>query len=143
MKLDKCSFTGNFEVGAIVGACYDAMGEGEYGIFNCSVGSEVKVTAVSMTITDDETSESTEMPGAYVGGIIGACSYMTLRNCTSAATVKGDDCVGGITGRLMGGLDNIDASAKEHGIIEDCEKAICKATYGNGRDRAGTAIPDR
>ena len=74
------------------------------GIYNCHVGSGVSVTATN--------EEDVEYGGAYAGGIIGYLSYITVRECTSLATVEGKDCVGGIAGILVG--DN------NGGIMDDC-----------------------
>lgn len=110
VKLENCSFTGNYEVGAIVGwnAGYDED-NGWVGISNCTVGSNVTVTAATATIEGDE------IPGTFAGGIIGACTYMTVENCISAATVTGDELVGGITGRLLSLTDG-----DELGVIDNC-----------------------
>ena len=108
IKLVNCSFTGNFEVGAIVGASY-GTGNENYGIFNCTVGSDVKVTAATATI------DNQEITGAFAGGIIGECSDMTLSGCISAAQVTGDEYVGGITGRFKGSTGDGGKS-----IIEYC-----------------------
>lgn len=111
VKLEDCSFTGNYEVGAIVGwnTGYNDK-ESWVGISNCTVGSNVTVTAATATIDGES------FPGAFVGGIIGACSYMTVKDCISAATVKGDELVGGITGRLLSKT----AGSVELGVIDNC-----------------------
>lgn len=110
VKLDNCSFTGNFHVGVIVGNSSGATNN-TWGIYNCTVGSNVTVTAATATIEGDE------LPGAFAGGIIGDCVNMTVSKCISAAIVKGDEYVGGIAGRL---LSSLDANAKERGAIDNC-----------------------
>lgn len=111
ITLDNCSFTGNFEVGAIVGASSGSGDNADYGIFNCTVGSNVKVEAKGVKIDDEE------LPGVFVGGIIGSCQNMVVSNCTSAATVTGDDYVGGITGRL---LSSKNEAGQERCVLENC-----------------------
>lgn len=124
IKMENCSFTANFEVGAIVGGnagigdshivdggSSNNSSDSEYGIYNCTVAEDVTVTGVSVTY------EGIELSGAMIGGIVGSCSYMTVSDCVSAATVKGDDCVGGITGRL---LSSLNSQGIERGILRDC-----------------------
>lgn len=122
IKLENCSFTGNFEVGAIVGVnaidfnSHIVGGGGgssssdteKHGIYNCQVASNVTVKGVEATI------EGETLNSAFIGGIIGSSNSITVSNCISAAKVEGYDCVGGITGRLKSTND------KELGIIEDC-----------------------
>ena len=106
LTLKDCSFTGNFEVGAIAGSSYGSATNSKFGIYGCTVESSVKVTAVSATI------DSENYPGTYAGGIIGYCGSLTVSGCTSAAEVKGDESVGGIAGHIMGSTLG--------GVIEDC-----------------------
>jgi hypothetical protein len=97
VKLENCSFTGNWEVGAIVGVS-GGNGEG-YVIDNCtlgSLGSGVTIKGVSTTV------EGETMPAAYIGGIIGYAHCITVSNCYSEATVSGGDFVGAIAGYLLG-----------------------------------------
>ena len=110
VKMDHCSFTGNFDVGAIAGLASGVHDDSNHGIYNCIVGSHVTVEAVSATI------ESEEFLGTFAGGIIGECADATLSGCVSAATVTGDDCVGGIAGRLISSV----TGGKERGVIENC-----------------------
>lgn len=111
VKLEDCTFTGNFCVGAIAGlnSGYDDK-EGKQGIYNCTVGSGVTVTA--------ETVE--EFAGAFAGGIIGDCNNTTISGCVSAAKVNGVEFVGGIAGRLLSSKNGIDSEAQERGVIEEC-----------------------
>ena len=106
LTLKDCSFTGNFEVGAIAGSSYGSATDSKFGIYGCTVENSVKVTAVSATIDGEN------YPGTYAGGIIGYCGSLTVSGCTSAAEVKGDESVGGITGHIMGSTLG--------GVIEDC-----------------------
>ncbi len=118
VKMDHCSFTGNFDVGAIAGLASGVHDDSNHGIFNCIVGSHVTVEAVSITIeSDEEPGTNVDVPGTFAGGIIGECADATLSGCVSAATVTGDDCVGGIAGRLISSLDKDD---EERGVIENC-----------------------
>ena len=111
VKLDGCSFTGNFHVGAIAGNSSGATDDNTWGVYNCTVGSNVTVTAATATI------EGEELPGTFAGGIIGDCVNMTVSNCFSAATVNGDQYVGGIAGRL---LSSRNENAKERCVIDNC-----------------------
>lgn len=115
------SFTGNWEVGAIVGASAGSasgtsIGEGSeqktFGIYNCSVTSSVTVTAVTASVYDEVDLVTVDVPGAYVGGICGFCGCMTVSECMSEAKVTGDESVGGIVGHLMGSTSS--------GIVENC-----------------------
>ena len=120
VKLDNCSFTGNWEVGAIVGVS-GGNGEG-YVIDNCKLGSQVTVEGVSMTV------EGETMPAAYVGGIIGYAHCITVSNCYSEATVSGGDFVGAIAGYLLG-------SSGQEAIIENCYSSKAeKAVGGRGKE---------
>ena len=105
VTLADCSFVGQGCVGGIVGnnGGSTPTNQPSVGIYNCHVGSGVSVTATN--------EEDVEYGGAYAGGIIGYLSYITVRECTSLATVEGKDCVGGIAGILVG--DN------NGGIIDD------------------------
>lgn len=96
VTLKDCSFTGNFEVGAIVGATSGAGTNSKFGIYDCTVESTVKVTAVATTIDGED------IPGTYAGGIVGFCGSLIVKDCTSAAVVKGDESVGGIAGHFTG-----------------------------------------
>ena len=87
IKLTSGDFTGDYCVGAIAGEYSGATNHNNYGIYNCEVG-EVSVTAVSNNF------------GLYAGGIIGDLAQATAENCTSAATVVGNDYVGGIAGHI-------------------------------------------
>ena len=107
VKLEDCTFTSNFCVGGIVGL---SLKNGS--ISECSVGSGVTVNAVSCTIYSEE------IPGVIVGGIIGDCTETTISNCLCAATVIGDEYVGGIAGRLLS-VKNIN-DGTEDGIIDEC-----------------------
>ena len=118
VKLDNCSFTGNWEVGAIVGAGYGD----HYVIDNCTLGSNVKVKGVSMTL------EGEEMPATYIGGIVGYGHSLTISNCYSEATVSGGDFVGAIAGYLVGG-DNCEAYIEESYFTSDA-----KAIGGRGSE---------
>lgn len=110
VKLENCSFAGNFEVGAIVGWNQGSSDRTAWvGISNCTVGSNVTVTAATATI------EGENYPGAFAGGIIGACNYMTVKDCVSAAMVEGDELVGGITGRLLSRT-----AGEELGVVDNC-----------------------
>ena len=71
-----------------------------FGVYNCTVESSVSVTSTS---TDEENA-----PDIYVGGIIGYCGNLIIQDCTSAASVSGSTCVGGIAGLLY------------EGTIQDC-----------------------
>ena len=105
VTLDNSTFVGAGCVGGIVGnnGGSTPTNQPSVGIYNCHVGSGVSVTA---------TNEEDEYGGANAGGIIGYLSYITVRECTSSATVEGIDCVGGIAGILVG--DN------NGGIMDDC-----------------------
>jgi len=46
LTLKNCSFTGNYEVGAIAGASYGSATNSKFGIYDCTVESTVNVTAV-------------------------------------------------------------------------------------------------
>lgn len=135
VKLDNCSFTGNWEVGAIVGAS-DGHGNG-YVIDNCALGSEVTIKGVSTTV------EGETMPAAYIGGIIGYAYCITVSNCYSEATVSGGDFVGAIAGYLLGSSGNeayiencysskaekaVGGRGKEDGMIDDATDGILKIT---------------
>ena len=117
VKMDHCSFTGNFDVGAIAGHASGVHDDRTHGIFNCVVGSNVTVNAVSVKIeSEEEPVTYVDVPGTFAGGIIGDCANTTLSGCVSAATVTGDDCVGGIAGRLISSRKD----EKERGVIENC-----------------------
>ncbi len=107
--LEDCHFTGEYNVGAIVGnnggSTYGSNNP-NVGIYNCHVGSGVTVTAEGENEDD----------GLNAGGIIGCLSSITVSNCTSAATVKGVTCVGGIAGLLLGEI----IDGKQCGEIDDC-----------------------
>ena len=102
VKLEDCTFSSNLYVGGIVGLSIDNSS-----ISECTVGSRVTVNAVSCTINSEE------MPGEFAGGIMGDCYLATISNCLCAATVKGDEYVGGIAGRLL-------SVKEEEGIIDEC-----------------------
>lgn len=123
VKLENCSFTGNWEVGAIVGVS-GGNGEG-YVIDNCtlgSLGSGVTIKGVSMTV------EGETMPAAYTGGIIGYAHCITVSNCYSEATVSGGDFVGAIAGYLLG-------SSSGEAFIENCYSSKAgKAVGGRGKE---------
>ena len=117
VKMDHCSFTGNLDVGAIAGLASGVHDDSNHGIYNCIVGSHVTVEAVSITIESDEEPETyVDVPGTFAGGVVGECANTTLSGCVSAATVTGDDCVGGIAGRLISSV----IGGKERGVIENC-----------------------
>ena len=123
VKLENCSFTGNWEVGAIVGVS-GGNGEG-YVIDNCtlgSLGSGVTIKGVSTTV------EGETMPAAYIGGIIGYAHCITVSNCYSEATVSGGDFVGAIAGYLLGSSGN-------EAYIENCYSSKAeKAVGGRGKE---------
>jgi hypothetical protein len=100
LNVEDCSFNANSFVGGIVGNNGGSSNNTEFGIFDCTVGSDVYVTG-----TDEVECEA--------GGIIGNCSSMTIRNCTSKANVSGSSIVGGIAG-------GYDVSSNMIGVIEDC-----------------------
>lgn len=141
LKIDNCSFTANFEVGAIVGASAGSndndneTDNNDWGIFNCIVGENVYVTANEIEF------DGAKVPGALVGGIIGSCENMKLSNCTSAAIVKGDDCVGGITGRLLSSLDGISEDSNERAVLENCYFTGTVSGETNIGDIAGARGP--
>lgn len=129
VKLNDCSFKGNYEVGGIVGASAGSSDKGDYGIYNCSVGSGVAVTAVSATI------EGEEVPGTNVGGIIGYCYCLTVSDCYSEAVVNGDEYVGSIAGYLLG-------SNYAEGVIKDCYFANVGETPVGGRGQDDGFVSD-
>ncbi len=105
VKLANSSFTGNFCVGGIVGEYPTAGNDNdEHGIYNCEVGSDVTVKAV---IYD-------ELPGWCVGGIVGDAGVTTVSGCVSAATVSGDEYVGGIVGQIC------KDTKQSFGTLSDC-----------------------
>lgn len=121
VSLDYCSFTGNNSVGAIVGSSAGG-GPNEWGVFNCTAGATVEVTATKATI------ENEECPGTYAGGIIGYSHCLTVSNCYSEATVKGDEFVGSIAGYMLG-------STAHEAIIQECYfTGSVKAVGGRGKD---------
>ena len=123
VKLEHCSFTGNWEVGAIVGASSGHGDDEYYVIDNCDLGSYVKVNGVSMTV------EGETMPAAYIGGIIGYAHCITVSNCYSDATVVSDgDFVGAIAGYLLGGPGN------EAFIVNCYSSKAEKAVGGRGKE---------
>jgi len=128
LTLKNCSFTGNYEVGAIAGASYGSATNSKFGIYDCTVESTVNVTAVSTTI------ESEDVPGTYAGGIIGFCGSLTVSNCTSAAVVTGDESVGGIAGHITGSTLG--------GVIEDCF-FTGSVTGGSKATEVGTIVGGR
>ena len=128
LTLKNCSFTGNFEVGAIAGASSGSATNSTFGIYDCTVESTVKVTAVTTTI------ESEDYPGTYAGGIIGFCGSLTVSDCTSAATVKGDESVGGIAGHITGSTLG--------GVIDNCFFSG-SVTGGTEATEVGTIVGGR
>ena len=128
LTLKDCSFTGNFEVGAIAGASSGSATNSTFGIYDCTVESTVKVTAVTTTI------ESEDYPGTYAGGIIGFCGSLTVSDCTSAATVKGDESVGGIAGHITGSTLG--------GVIDNCFFSG-SVTGGTEATEVGTIVGGR
>ncbi len=95
VNLVESSITGLLGIGGIAG--WNEEGKGG-SIENCHVDA-------SVTISGDN----------YVGGIAGTISYMTIKDCESAATVQGNEGVGGIVGVVYGGTGTVD-----HGVITDC-----------------------
>ena len=91
IKLTSGIIIGNFCVGAIAGEYGGTTNHKDYGIYDCEVG-DVTVTAV--------TAVSENSLGCYAGGIIGDLAQATAERCTSAATVVGEDYVGGIAGHI-------------------------------------------
>ena len=128
LTLKECSFTGNFEVGAIAGASSGSATNSTFGIYDCTVESTVNVTAVTTTI------DSEDYPGTYAGGIIGFCGSLTVRDCTSAAVVKGDESVGGIAGHITGSTLG--------GVIENCFFSG-SVTGGTGATEVGKIVGGR
>lgn len=138
VKLEHCSFTGNWEVGAIVGASSGHGDDEYYVIDNCDLGSYVKVNGVDMA-DGGET-----VPASYIGGIIGYAHCITVSNCNSDATVVSDgDFVGAIAGYLLGGPGNeafivncysskaekaVGGRGKEDGMVNDATDGILKIT---------------
>lgn len=111
VTLTDCSFTGCYHVGGIVG---NATGAST--IENCQVGSSVTVIAKSKTEYDE--SEQAYYDFANAGGIIGTCTgeNVIVQGCTSAASVSGDESVGGIAGWVYeGSLVNCNSSATVSG----------------------------
>lgn len=122
VKLDNCSFTGNWEVGAIVGASSGYGNDEKYVIDNCALGSNVMVNGVDMA-DGGET-----VPASYIGGIIGYAHCITVSNCYSEATVSGGDFVGAIAGYLLG-------SSSGEAFIENCYSSKAgKAVGGRGKE---------
>ena len=128
LTLKDCSFTGNFEVGAIAGASGGSATGSKFGIYDCTVESTVNVTAVTTTIGSED------YPGTYVGGIIGFCGSLTVSDCTSAAVVKGDESVGGIAGHITGSTLG--------GVIKDCFFSG-SVTGGTEATEVGTIVGGR
>ena len=128
LTLKDCSFTGNFEVGAIAGASSGSATGSKFGIYDCTVESTVNVTAVTTTIDSDD------YPGTYAGGIIGFCGSLTVSDCTSAAVVKGDESVGGIAGHITGSTLG--------GVIENCFFSG-SVTGGTGATEVGKIVGGR
>ena len=86
LKLTDCTFTGDYGVGGIVGSQEEIGGI----ISNCHVSNTVTVTG-----------------NDCVGGIVGALSYYTVSDCTSAAHVScGTEYVGAIVGWAMDDVEN-------------------------------------
>ena len=102
LNLSNCKFTGNTRIGGIVGE-----GSGEDALIeNCYVDESVEVTGVKYV--DDQT-----YPGNSIGGIIGFCTSMQVKDCTSKAKVTGDEAIGGIVGFMTG-------TNKLHSILTEC-----------------------
>ena len=121
VSLDHCSFTGNKSVGAIVGNSAGG-GPNEWGVFDCTAGADVEVTATEATIQGEK------LPGYYAGGIIGFNKCLKVSNCNSEATVKGDNFVGSVAGYMLG-------SAAHEAIIQECYfTGSVKAVGGRGKD---------
>ena len=101
ITLTGCKFTGNTSVGGIVG---DGTGSKSNPAFieNCNVDETVEITGVELKYTDDESGEEQTLSGSSIGGIIGFCTTMTVKDCTSNAKVTGDEAIGGIVGLLTG-----------------------------------------
>ena len=92
LTISNSNIKGNFLVGAIVGNYCGGANDDQVGIFNCHVTNDVVVTAVPF---DGYT-------GSNAGGIIGYIEYANMVGCTSAASVEGDEMVGGIAGQILG-----------------------------------------
>ena len=100
LKLTNCSFSGNMNVGSIVGYTYSSTSTR---IENCEVAADVYVNGVG-----------TE--NGSIGGIVGVIDAGTVENCTCAATVTGNEAVGGIAGWVYEGcLVDCNSSAKVSG----------------------------
>ena len=95
LTLVNCTFIGNTDVGSIAGCSVFKRSETNSKIENCKVvGGTVTAEKIVQTPLDED------IPGEAVGGIIGSCSdNLKITNCTSSATVSGDDYVGGIIGK--------------------------------------------
>ena len=129
VKLANSSFTGNFCVGGIVGEYPTAGNDNdEHGIYNCEVGSDVTVKAV--TFTDD----GEEYKGWCVGGIVGDARVTTVSGCVSAATVSGDEYVGGIVGQIYKDTD------RSFGTLSDCYYTGSSVSGSNDAKYVGKII---
>ena len=91
------------------------------------VGHNNAGTIENCHVTSTVTIQSVVSKASIVGGIVGGCYiensfYPAVRGCTSAATVRGNDAIGGIAGLLDGGT------------IENCLMLGAKvsATYDAG-----------
>ena len=80
LTVDQSSITGSTCLGGIAGEAYS----GEFLIDNCYVTGNVTIDGGN--------------EGYLVGGIIGYGQTGTIKDCISAATVKGDEAIGGIAG---------------------------------------------
>ena len=102
LNLSNSKFTGNTRIGGIVGE-----GSGETALIeNCYVDESVEVTG--KPYTDDQT-----YPSSCIGGIIGFCTTMQVKDCRSKAIVTGDEAIGGIVGFMTG-------TNQSHSILTDC-----------------------
>ena len=112
INLSNCKFTGNWHVGGIVGYGEGSRSDPAF-IENCNVDETVEITGVELKYTDDESGEEQTLSGANVGGIIGCCTSMQVKDCTSKAKVTGDEAIGGIVGLMTG-------TNLAHSILTDC-----------------------
>lgn len=131
IKLENSSFVGSYGVGAIVGSSKGSADKIEWGIYNCTVASNVSLKAVE--------SKEGEGDGMTVGGIVGYQVGMTVKNCISAAKVEGDSYIGGISGLLEGHYDAF-FDYRHYGVIEDCFYTGSSTFEGEGY---GKIVGDR
>lgn len=131
IKLENSSFVGSYGVGAIVGSSKGSADKIEWGIYNCTVASNVSLKAVE--------SKEGEGDGMTVGGIVGYQVGMTVKNCISAAKVEGDSYIGGISGLLEGHYDAV-FDYRHYGVIEDCFYTGTSTFEGEG---FGKIVGDR